>query len=253
LIGGELGEDSRSFKDHSLAPTPPKGARDPFSPGCQRLLKLVLLPGLSPSFWSGPDAPPRTLTELARLAGITQPFASIFREVLTRLGYMKVVDERLSLVEPRRLLDDWATALSTKETLVHVRSPWTSPGEAPLDSMTKRLHSATFRYAVGSREGCRLLGLERSNVRRLRLYVEDLPAALDELQLSPSEDSGIELIQPRAAEAVFESRVSAGGLWAVDALQCYLDVRLSPARGHEQATSICEKILLPHFRERGWA
>jgi hypothetical protein len=42
----------------------------------------------------------------------------------------------------------------------------------------------------------------------------------------------------------------ADGVPACDALQCYHDVRLSPARGFEQAEAIMDRILRPHFEGR---
>ena len=53
-----------------------------------------------------------------------------------------------------------------------------------------------------------------------------------------------------APESVFGGCVWAGGLPVCDILQCYLDVRLSHARGMEQAEAIMDRILRPHFERR---
>ena len=56
-----------------------------------------------------------------------------------------------------------------------------------------------------------------------------------------------------APDSVFGGAVTAHGLMVVDALQCYLDVSSSAARGQEQAQHIFERVLSPHFQELGWS
>jgi hypothetical protein len=41
--------------------------------------------------------------------------------------------------------------------------------------------------------------------------------------------------------------VRVDGVPVADALQCFLDVRLSHARGYEQSEYIYERVLRPHF------
>ena len=78
---------------------------------------------------------------------------------------------------------------------------------------------------------------------------QEVMAALD---LAPAErgEGRLALVVPRSPESVFGGFVWADGVPVCDALQCYLDVRLSPARGMEQAEVIMSRVLWPHFEGR---
>ncbi len=231
-----------------------------FSPKSQWLWKLLLLPGLNQRHWAGPQHRPRSINELAELSGVSQPVASSFIRRAEEAGFVRRISSGFIVERHRELLDDWVYAIKhgrRKEMALQ----FVYPDEAEekwlgkVRSFCRPPKSGSSRppVAVGSHLACHLLGMGRSNVRLPWLYAGAQPAEImSALDLAPAEAVGgrVSLVIPSSPESVFGGCVRAGGIPVVDALQCYLDVRLSHARGMEQDESIMDRILRPHFERR---
>jgi len=264
-IGRDQGEATGAARERgrSLDAHPMPVKSNPFAPRHQWMLKLLLLPGLDRKYWGGPAQPPDSVSALSAASGSARSHAWNLVALLDRRGYLRHEGGRFRFPGLRRLLDDWCA---------HVRlRPDRSIGAAPVHSersaekSLSRILSGLSRPAhavaeaqpgevvIGGHRACEILGLGRSNIRVLRLYADDLDAALNRLNLVPAEDGALlEVAQPKARESVFGACARAKGLPVADALQLYLDLRLSPARGVEQSDFLFERVLAPHFKAAGW-
>jgi len=100
---------------------------------------------------------------------------------------------------------------------------------------------------------CHVMGLGRSNNPEKLLYVRDpFDKAVESLNLlpDPSESPWAKLVRPKYPELIIRGASWRDNIWIVDILQAYLDVRLSPARGMEQAEAIYMSLLRKHFEVR---
>jgi hypothetical protein len=107
---------------------------------------------------------------------------------------------------------------------------------------------------LGGHHACHMLDLGRSNIRSVRLYVEEFADALRRLELVPTEggSSLLEIVEPKARDSVFRASIRRDRFNVADVLQLYLDLRSSAARGVEQSDFLFERVLEPHFRRAGW-
>jgi len=230
-----------------------------FSPKSQWLWKSILLPGLDSRYWSGSNQVPRSVTELSQRSGVSQSVVSAFVGRAVSAGFLKRNKDSFVVVNHRELLDDWAHALKNRRRrIVKARSMYGDIPEEELlanvrDYCQKALvESAKPLVVVGSHLACHLLGLGRSNQRHGTLYMRAAPIedALEALGLVPApdgEDNFLSLEWNGMSESIGRGCVMVDGVPVADALQCYLDVRPSYARGREQADFIYERILQPHF------
>ena len=231
-----------------------------FSPKSQWLWKLLLMSGLDRRYWGGPQQSPRSVNELAELSRVSQPSVSSFISRAEAEGFVRRLSSGFVVQRHQELLDDWVYAVkqgrreelplqfvypneSEEQWLKKVRSFCRPPGNEP----------SCPPLVIGSHLACHLMGLGRSNVRLSWLYASGKPpeimAALD-LAAAERGNGRLFLVAPSSPESVFGSFVWVDGVPACDALQCYLDVRLSPARGMEQAEVIMDRVLRPHFEGR---
>lgn len=225
-----------------------------FSPRNQWLLKLLLMPGIDHRYWGGPDSKPHSVGELAEVSGVSQPSVSQFVQRAESAGFLRRSENDFIMLQHRELLEDWSHALKHRPlNSVGVRPIY---GDEPEQKWLARVRQYCAKspnqhpVAVGSHLACHLHGVGRSNNRSMILHVNrPLPELMDKLQLV--EDSSpapwLKLVFPFFADTVFRSSVVLDGVPVVDLLQCYLDVRTSPARGLEQADHIFQKVLSRHF------
>ncbi len=223
-----------------------------FSPSNRRLLKMLLLPGIDPRYWGGPQERPDAVVKLAKACDLSQPKASSFVKQFEEAGYIRRSDGVLKVVRHEELLDDWYFAMKQERGgLRPVRSMYGDPLEKIISRVKARYGQRNRPDAiVGSHYACHLHGVGRSNVKSAMLYVGRAGvAAMKELDLVADESGSAAVwLVSRDFDAVRQGAVIADGLPVCDILQCYLDVGGSRARGQEQADYIAEKILLPHFR-----
>jgi hypothetical protein len=261
-IAGQAGEaDWREVGSPSPSIMKPAvvSYRDPYSPAFQWLLKVLLLSGIERQYWGGPERAPVNIAELVRASGVSQPQVSVFVKQYEEAGYLRRGPRGFSFADVRRVLDGWSVSVRHKNgerQPVQLLYPAANQNQAIAGILAKlRVPGEIGAYAVGSHLGCHLLGLRRSNVRSLRLYVGRPIADWERLlDLVPADagDAALELVRPRARASVFRGARSAKGIVIADVLQCYLDVMQSPARGAEQAEHLYDKVLAPWFRSRGW-
>jgi len=234
-----------------------------FAPRHQWMLKLLLLPGLDRKYWGGPAMQARSVSALAEAAGAAKSHAWNLVALLEQRGYLRREAGRFQFPGLRRLLDDWCAHVRLRPDKVIRASP-AYPERSAEKALSRILTGMVRRdravaepgpadVIVGGHRACEILGLGRSNVRALHLYADDLGAALRRLDLVPSENEALlEIAQPKAKESVFRACPVVAGLPVADALQIYLDLRTSPARGIEQSDHVFDRVLEPHFKAVGW-
>jgi hypothetical protein len=230
-----------------------------FSPNAQWLWKLLLMPGIDARYWGGPQQRPGSINELAGLARVSQPSVSSFISRAEAEGFVGRLRSGFAVHRHRELLDDWVHAVKHGRKEVQPLR-FVYPDE-PEEKWLGKLRSfcgpqggpSRPPLVVGSHLACHLLGMGRSNVRLPWLHAGGKPAEImAALDLAPAErgEGRVSLVVPSSPASVFGGLVWADGVPVCDALQCYLDVRLSAARGLEQSEAIMDRILRPHFEGR---
>jgi hypothetical protein len=224
-----------------------------FSPNNQWFLKVILLAGMDPRYWGGPEMSPLSgVSDLAHLADKPQPSASTFVQIAEEQGWLARDAEGFVVHQVPQLLEQWSYHLrNSSDRAMPVASIY--PGEG-VEDVLLRLRG-TDDVVISGHAGAHALDLGISNVMTPRIYVRDLDAGLKDFSLArvPRDRAIAILAQPRAVDAVFRGAVKvADGLPVADILQLYLDVRQSMVRGEEQAEHIYERVLAPFFRRRQW-
>jgi hypothetical protein len=231
-----------------------------FSPKNQWLLKILLLAGVDRRYWGGPDRPPRSISELAEVSGVSQPSVSSFVMRAERAGFLKRSAGGFHILRRDEMLDEWFYALKHRGPHeIGLRFLYgDEPGDRFVDGIRDYCRKAGKdgsgpALVVGHHLACQLMKLGRSNVRFARIYanrpVAEVLSALD-LVRSESAEPQLSLVVPPVMQPVLAGHVVCEGIPVCDILQCYLDVRSSLARGNEQAEFILQKILLPHFERK---
>jgi hypothetical protein len=234
------------------------GARGLFSPKSQWLWKLLLMPGIDSRYWSGCESRPRSVSELVMCSGVSQPAVSSFLSRAERLGFLKRDAGRLTVINHRELLEDWMYASKhMRRQILGVRPLYGEPSEEELLRQLReycsreRLDNGVSPVVVSSHLACRLLGLGRSNQRvaQLRVAGRPVPEVMEALDLVPAAEGQavLEMVADGLSDSAHRGCVRVDGVPVADALQCFLDVRLSHARGYEQSEYIYERVLRPHF------
>lgn len=265
-IENQGGEQQNAWHSLDLSWRPSKRISNPFAPKHQWMLKVLLLPGMEPRYWGGPQVRPSSLSELARIAGVSQAHAFNCVSALEEHGYLVRDGREFHFPRLRPLLEDWASAFRLKiGKVLQAKSiyPENAPG-ASIERLVQRIAREAAledpgrdsrKVALGSHYACQALGLGFANVSWLRVYVSHgARQAIERLRMAPADldDAICEFVEPYAKDSALGGRVRAHGLWLCDVLQCYLDVRSSPARGEEQAEHLFERVLAPHFRKLQW-
>ncbi len=245
----------------SSVPARAVSSRALFSPKSQWLWKSILLPGIDPRYWFGPNHSPRSSAELIQCSDVSQSVVSSFVSRAEDAGFLSRERDTFTVLNHRELLDDWVHALKhSRRQVVDVRPLYGDVPEAELLANLRNYCRKTTKVSenppviVGSHLACHLLGLGRSNQRSAKLYIgavpiEEVMAALELVPVTNGE--GLLSIEVDGiSDSIGRGCVMVDGVPVVDALQCFLDVRPSPARGREQADFIYEHILQPHFARR---
>jgi len=231
-----------------------------FAPKFQWLMKVLLLNGFEPEYWSGPAAPPRNVSELAKAGGVSQPYASKFVAAAEASGYIERSPIGFVIRRIESLLDEWAAAARFKPQgrRLHVAPMFPLEGQSLQESILKRLRGQDDadnkpRAVIGGHFACELMHLGRSNVRSAMIYIngraDEFLSAWDLAEV-PQEQGHLEIVEPVSNQSIFDGHGLAQGIPICDIIQCYLDVRWSPARGREQADFIYEKVLGPRLKKR---
>ncbi len=220
-----------------------------FSERNQWLFKCLLLPGIHPSYWGGPPDKARSVVDLAEKTGIPQPSVSVFLQQAEAAGYVKRDGRSFRVIRHQELLEEWSFAAKfNPPESMYVRPIFGQSFEEW--SREHPAHQNDPCYVAGSHLACHVMGLGRSNNPEKLLYVQNpFAEEMDRLDLVPdsSESPWGKLIRPKYPELILRGAVWRENIWIVDILQAYLDVRLSPARGMEQAEAIYMSKLRKHF------
>ena len=239
-------------KDSSRRPKSSSPRSSPFRPIDRHLMKILLMPGINPRYWGGPQRRPDGIGNLARAAGVSQPSASKFVKRFEAKGYIRREARELIVMRHEELLDDWFHALKHEMDKIPVRSMYGDPPEKLVERLSVKSElKAPLAGIVGHHLACHFHGVGRSSVKSAIIYApQELSDQLmhDRDLVEDDSDSPSIWIVHRDFDSVSQGAVIANGVWVCDILQCYLDVRSAKARGQEQADYVLENILLPHFR-----
>lgn len=263
-VAGEQGEEQRDRPELDRPPRAQPAKSNLFAPRHQWMLKVLLLPGLDRKYWSGPDRQPASVSALAAGARVAKSHAWNLVALLEQRGYLRRDDRRFQFPGLRRLLEDWCAFVRLKPDRVIGAVPVhpERSAEKSLAGVLARLRAPSHAMAepgpgaivLGGHRACHVLGLGRSNLQSVRLYVEKAADALRPLALVPADGNAalLEIVEPKARDSVFRAAIRRDGLGVADVLQLYVDLRSSPARGVEQSDFLFERVLEPHFRRAGW-
>ncbi len=248
-----FGKDVEFEMEHKLA-APSEAKAEPsryslFSERHQWLFKCLLLPGSPSSYWGGPSDKARSVVDLAEQSGIPQPAVSVFLQQAEASGYLKRDRRSFRVIRHRELLEEWSFAakFNPPESL-NVRPIFGQSFEEWSREHPAHRHDPS--HVAGSHLACLIMGLGRSNNPEKLFYVQDhFDQAMARLDLlpDPSDSPWARLIRPKYPELIFRGAVWRESNWIVDILQAYLDVRVSPVRGMEQAEVIYMSKLRKHF------
>ena len=244
--------------DLNSVPKQESGSRSLFSPKSQWLWKLLLMPGIEGRYWNGCESRPRSVSELVLCSGVSQPSVSSFLGRAERLGFLKRDAGLLTVINHRELLEDWMYASKhMRRQVFGVRPLYKEPSDEALLRQIREYSSRSQQdkavppVVVSSHLACHLLGVGRSNQRTAQLHVtgRSVSEVMEALDLVPAAErqAALEIVTDGLSDSVHRGCVRVDGVPVVDALQCYLDVRLSHARGFEQSEYIYERVLRPHF------
>ena len=220
------------------------------------MLKVLLAPGIEPSLLDAPRTPVASSSELAEVAGVSQPSAWRFLRALEQEGYLRP-SPHYALQRTGDLLMRWSQSVPQPKSMNAV---WL----LPRGDHAKQLEEALRRVGAPSskRRGhrgclalfaaCSALGLGHARGAVTHLYLEDVGdmKALGLAAAADGEQPHVVVQSPTMPEAVFRASVAVGGVPTADVVQCWLDARNHRARGREQADYLWKTALSDAVREK---
>ncbi|MEM7390708.1 MAG: hypothetical protein AAF492_00050 [Verrucomicrobiota bacterium] len=228
-----------------------------FSENNQWLLKILLLAGIGKQYWGGPKELPQSISQLVVASGVSQSSVSSFIAKFESAGYLQRGPRGFRIHRHRELLNDWFHAI--KYNRVSPQPLQSLYGDELKEDVLlasireyedKKGENKGQSLAISHHLGCHLLGAGRSNVRMGWLLIrESSEHVLSSLNLAPSPSavSNYYVVNISVSRSILPGAIMENGVPVCDVLKCYLDVRSSAARGHEQAEFLYERILHPHF------
>jgi hypothetical protein len=216
------------------APNPKIQKRDLrslYSPKAERILRAML------------TEPRRSwkVTQLAQAVDVSLGQVANVKKLLANREWLGVNEAGMYLSKPGALLNDWVKAYNYRRSQIHEYYSLTGAGNAE-SNLAEACEQLGARYALTSFSGAiRIAPMVRYN--RAVAYVEgDLSAIATAAQIKPV-DSGpnIILLTPYD-EGVFYAAAPIDGTMVASAVQVYLDVIGSRARGEEAAEAIRRKL-----------
>lgn len=213
-----------------------------FSDLNQWMLKVLLAPHLPERLLRAPRALYQGATDLAAAANVSVMSASRLLQDLRREGYLDESAPNLRLVQVRRLLERWQSAVSAQP--VEERA-WRAllRGEAG-DAVRRWVRDAEGCFALFAAARSHRLGLVDGVPSYV--YVRQISSAPKGfVAAAPGEAPDVIVRRARTPESVFRGVVVASERPTCDVLQVWLDVASHPSRGNEQAALIWRKVLAP--------
>jgi len=204
-----------------------------FSPKASRLVRAML--AQYPKAWNQ--------TELAEKTGISESHASRMVAKMIDADYVRREKDKLRIVDPDRLLDDWAAVYRFDR---HRRSRFALAMGEYLQGLRKfqqEMQRQNIRFAFTSWSSAYLnapYGIPDSIVA----FVDRLTADVPFRALHPAESKGNVLLLLPRDEGVFQFTQTGEFGESVADVQTYLDLRSLPGRASEQADVLREKRLI---------
>ena len=208
------------------------------------LLKVLLLGPDRSAHFGGPRllSKVRTPTELHRVASVSVEKAHRFVRTFEEAGFVRQTRRGLQVVDREVLLERWLGDERVRPTPhVAMKSVF-----EPLSPKEIGEQLSGRGYALGGYYASAALSMLHS--RRSALYLHgrgSLVALRNELDLIECDwqEAQLVLVGPRNAESVTRAAAPHDGVIVVDEIQAALDVVNDPARGHEQASFVVERLL----------
>jgi len=244
-----------AFNERPLAPPRRRSAASDsavnlFSDLNQWMLKVLLAPDLPSNLLRAPRQPLRTGADLAQAAGVSTMSASRLLQQLRRDGHLDDATVPLRLVRREELLRRWQAAA--------MRSPVQRPMRFLLKASANRqlqqlLQASPSEVCLGLFSAADALRVGHVGGNPPHVCVPDL-SLLDgplwrSLVAAPDGRPDLIVRQAAAPQSTFRGAVTHDGIACTDVLQTWLDVASHPARGHEQAELIHDRVLRPHLLE----
>lgn len=225
---------------------------DIFSDLNQWMLKVLLAPELPENLLSAPRGRYAHASALAEAANVSVMSASRFVRQLTREGYLDPSVPYLRLVRRESLFRRWESSTAArrvKELPVRFLLPTVN-----LDRLLHRGGACLGLFAAAEKLGFGFVHGVPPHAYVKRLNVASLANWKNVVPAEPHEVPNLIIRQPAIPNSVFRGLVSADGVPVSDVLQVWLDVSSHPARGHEQADMIRDRVLgqlIHHDNARG--
>jgi len=239
-----------------------------FSDLNQRMLKILLAPGIPESFLSAPRGRYQGASQLAEAASVSVMSAFRFVEQFSKEGFLEQNSGGLHVVRSKELMNRWLAASQRRVLEIPMRSilrkgrdalanalrSYRAAGALPPRGPRKsdgQLLPPRPRVCLGLFAAAEALGLGFVHGLESYLYLERMSQdVLESLGLSANgaeQHADIFIRIPGNRESVFRGAVLKDGVPSSDILQVWLDVAQHPSRGREQADLIWRRILAPAF------
>ncbi|MBI5242933.1 MAG: hypothetical protein HY922_04510 [Elusimicrobia bacterium] len=201
------------------------------------------------------DAPDRYWgnNEIADKASVSPGWVSQICRRLEELRYaVRAESRKLKLFRPQDVLEDWVEFYRLRKQEQH---RFRCPGDSIEAVMNALKNSKAFQEHKGllSFQAGASLVAPHAGFQEAHVYSEGLPASIDgwkrELRLEEAApgESNLVLVSPYYSVSGRYGSIVVGGFPVVSDVQLYLDLRMYPLRGEEQARHLFEKRLAPKW------
>ncbi len=216
--------------------TEKRDLRSLYSPKASRILRVLLVtPGKA---WK--------IKDLAKEAEVSLGLSSNVKKLLGDREWIRKTEDGLTLLEPEKLLAEWAENYSFRKN--RVRDCYSLEPIYDLEAgLAKACREKKVRYALtGFSAAARLAPMVRSP--RAMAYVEKPP---DELIASlglkeVTSGANVTLLEPYDAGVFYGAR-EMGGVCLASSVQAYLDLKGFRGRGEEAAVKLLDEVIRPQW------
>ncbi len=219
-----------------------RNGRNPFSDKASLILRAMLKD--AEHIWG--------IREMAEETGLNPGYVSRIAEELEKRNYIVRTKNKLGLLSPEGILDDWVRAYNFKKNKLFRHFCMTKSSSDILSELSKIEIPGDIGYALSVQAGASLIS-PYSVFKEVHVYVrnqKDIEYFKTQLELSTAEQgANLVIMLPYYKNSVFfDSRV-VQNLWVVSDIQLYLDLYQYPIRGREQAEHLFDKQLKESFPE----
>lgn len=183
--------------------------------------------------------------EIADSVGLNPGYVSRISKELLRRKYLVHINNKLKLVDPVKILDDWVRYYNYKKNEIYKYFCLAKNPEDIINEFRKVNFNKEVEYALSFHAGANLIS-QYAVYNEVHLYVKnfsDIEIMADKLKLKKVEEgSNIAFLIPYYKNSVFYNKQKIKKLWVVSDLQLYIDLYNFPVRGKEQAEHILQRI-----------